>query len=157
MAQLSGLDDIAQHITAALGDRSGTEHIAQRLAVALAGEDVAHLDLSGLQVGDQDALRGTLVAVTDTRFLVEHIEPDDEGSTVETRPRRALTRITYAGPDARWDEATDELPLPEGCYLTVHFADSSSLQLPTDPANAVTSAQRSLAELLTGLRTDLIG
>jgi hypothetical protein len=157
MAQLAGLDDIAQHITAALGDRSGTEHIAQRLAVALAGEDVSYLDLSGLQVGDQDALRGTLVAVTETRFLVEHIEPDGEGSNVETRPRRGLTRIDYAGPDAQWDEASDEMLLPEGCFVTVHFAGSGSLQLPTDPANAVSSAQRSLAGLLAGLRADLCG
>jgi hypothetical protein len=155
MAQLAGLDEIAQHIAAALGERTGTDHIAQRLAVALAGEDVSYLDLSGLTVGDQDALGGTLVAVTATRFLVEHIEPDDEGSTVETRPRRGLTRIDYAGPDARWGEVTDELPLPEGCFVTVHFAGSGSVQLPTDPANAVSSAQRSLADLLAGLRDDL--
>jgi hypothetical protein len=165
MAQLAGLDEIAQHITAALGDRPGTDHIAQRLAAALAGEDVVYLDLSGLQVSGvgvdvdgvagTEALGGTLVAVTATRFLVEHIQADDGASTVETRSRNALTGIDYAGPDAHWAEATDELPLPEGCYLTLHFAGSSSLQVPAEPANAVSSAQRVLSELLPELREDL--
>jgi hypothetical protein len=155
VAELEGLEDIAQHITTALGERRGAEHIAQRLAAALAGERVNYLDLSGLHVDQADVLAGSLVAITDTRVLVEFVGSDDEASRVEARPRGAITQIDYSGPADRWLDATDELPLPEGCFVTVHFEHSSSLKLPVEPANSYSASQRDLGDVLRGLTQDL--
>lgn len=155
MAELVGLEDIAQHITAALGERTGGEHIAQRLAAALAGERVNYLDVSGLHVEEQDVLAGTLVGITDTRVLVAFVGSDDEGSRVEARPRGAITQIDYSGPANRWLDATDEVLLPAGCFVTVHFAHSSSLKLPVEPANSYSSSQRELTQVLKSITKDL--
>jgi hypothetical protein len=155
VAELEGLEDIAQHITAALGERTGAEHIAHRLAAALAGERVNYLDASGLHVDEQDVLAGSLVAITDTRLLVEFVSSDDEASRVEARPRGGITQIDYSGPANRWLDATDEMLLPEGCFVTVHFEHSSSLKLPVEPANSYSASQRDLGEVLRGLTQDL--
>jgi hypothetical protein len=155
VSELEGLEDVVQHIRAALGERTGAEHVAQRLAAALAGERVNYLDVSGLHVDEQDVLAGSLVAITDTRVLVEFVASDDEASRVEARPRGAITQIDYSGPASRWLDATDEMPLPEGCFVTVHFEYSGSLKLPVEPANSYTASQRDLGEVLRGLTQDL--
>jgi hypothetical protein len=154
VTELEGLEDIAQHITAALGERTGAEHIAQRFAAALAGERVNYLDVSGLHVDEQDVLTGSLVGITDTRVLVEFVASDDE-SRVEARPRSAITQIDYSGPASGWHDATDEMLLPEGCFVTVHFEHSSSLKLPMEPANSYSVSQRALSEVLKRLTQDL--
>ena len=156
VAGLEGLEDIAQHISAALGERTGAEHIARRLAAALAGEPVNYLDVSGLHPDEQDALAGSLVGITDTRVLVAIVGSDDEASRVEARPRGAITQIDYSGPASRWLDATDEMLLPEGCFVTVHFEHSSSLKLPVEPANSYSASQRDLGEVLRSLTQDLI-
>jgi hypothetical protein len=155
VAELEGLEDIARHITAALGERTGAEHIAQRFAAALAGERVNYLDVSGLHVDEHDVLAGCLAGITDTRVLVEFVASDDEASRVEARPRGAITQIDYAGPASRWLDATDEMRVPEGCFVTVHFEHSSSLKLPMEPANSYSVSQRALSEVLKGLTQDL--
>jgi hypothetical protein len=155
VAELKGSEDVAQHIRAALGERTGTEHVAQRLAAALAGEHFNYLDVSGLHVDEQDVLAGSLIAITDTRVLVEFVASDDEASKVEARPRGAITQIDYSGLASRWLDATDEMPLPEGCFVTVHFGHSSSLKLPVDPANSYSASQLELGEVLRGLTQDL--
>jgi hypothetical protein len=155
VAGLEGLEDIAQRITAALGDRTGTEHIARRLAAALAGERVNYLDVSGLHVDEQGVLAGSLVGITDTRVLVEFVASDDEASRVEARPRGAITQIDYSGPANRWLDATDEMRLPEGCFVTLHFEHASSLKLPVEPTNSYSSSQRDLGDALKGLAQDL--
>jgi hypothetical protein len=101
-------------------------------------------------------LAGSLVGITDTRVLVEFVGSDDEASKLEARPRGATTQIDYSGPANRWLDATDEMLLPEGCFVTVHFAHSSSLKLPVEPANSYTASQRDLGEVLRGLTQDLI-
>ena len=156
VAGLEGLEDIAQHITAALGERTGAEHIARRLAAALAGERVNYLDVSGLHVDEQEVLAGSLVGITDTRVLVEFVASDDEASRVEARPRGAITQIDCSRTANRWLDANDEMPLPEGCFVTVHFEHSSSLKLPVEPANSYTASQRDLGDALRGLTQDLI-
>jgi hypothetical protein len=155
VTELEGLEDIAQHITAALGERTGAEHIARRFAAALSGERVNYLDVSGLHVDEHDVLAGSLVGITDTRVLVEFVSSDDEASRVEARPRGAITQIDYSGPASRWLDATDEMLLPEGCFVTVHFEHSSSLKLPMEPANSYSVSQRALSEVLKGLTQDL--
>jgi hypothetical protein len=155
VTELEGFEDIAKHITAALGERTGAEHIAQRFAAALAGERVKYLDVSGLHVDEQDVLTGSLVGITDTRVLVESVASDDEASRVEARPRSAITQIDYSGPAGRWLDATDEMLIPEGCFVTVHFEHSSSLQLPMEPANSYSVSQRALSEVLKGITQDL--
>ena len=156
VAELEGLEDIAQRISAALGERTGAEHIARRLAAVLAGEHVNYLDVSGLHADEHDVLAGSLVAITDTRVLVEFVGSDEEASSVEARPRGAITQIDYSGPADRWLDATDEKPLPEGCFVTVHFEHSSSLKLPVEPANSYSVSQRDLGEVLVSLTQDLI-
>jgi hypothetical protein len=155
VAGLQGLEDIAQQITAALGERTGAEHIARRLAAALAGERVNYLDVSGLHVDEQDVLAGSLTGITDTRVLVEFVGSDDEVSRVEARPRRAIAQIDYSGLDDRWLDATDEMLLPEGCFVTLHFEHSGSLKLPMEPANSYSASQRALSEVLNSLTEDL--
>jgi hypothetical protein len=96
-------------------------------------------------------LAGTLVGITDTRVLVEFVASDDKASRVETRPRGGITQIDYSGPADRWLDATDEMLLPEGCFVTVHFEHSSSLKLPVEPANSYSASQRDLGDALRGL------